>query len=179
MDKQFTTRDFLRSLCEHGDNLAQTCRLALYGDLRIITEAWTAARKKEIVDRNLAKNQRLMDHVVLGDEWDLSLWKVPCQPDLDPRKYFFAAAINSGQHDPTDWKEQAVKYPGSKAGYPPVMSIIQVLQDWTDTFGKIAVGSAMPNKTEVYKKILAKHFSLGELDTTVPGAGFCVEPKEI
>jgi hypothetical protein len=172
---KMSIRELLAHLCEHGDDAFQSGRLSLHAGIKNFFEAWSAARKREIIDLNAARGSRLMDHIVLGDEWDLSLWRVPTAKDLMPLGYGYYAAINSGQHDPTDILPQLVKYPGSKVGYPPISDVYTVLADWVDSYGKIAVCSASAPRIGAYKKLLARKFALSPLDPLAPDIGFYVD----
>jgi hypothetical protein len=168
-------RQILIELCSRGDDSFQTKRLSLGSGVKVCLEKWSEVTKKQIVSKNAKLGRHLAEYAVVGDEWDFQLWRYPIDKGIDPTGFAYFIGINSGQHDPTEMGPQVVKYPGSKAGYPPVTDFIGIIKSWVDIYGRIAVSSYLVDKTNVYRKILSKHFQLTPLDTDYPDIGFWIQ----
>jgi hypothetical protein len=126
-------------------------------------EAWTPEKKDEIV-KAMADRANLVDHVVIGD-YDLVLWHYREMNE-------YAASINSGQEDPTTVIGQKRRPP---AGHVDWYDVVSQLQTWVRQHGRILIGSTVKERTNKYRRLLNRHFLIGEW-TDHPNAGFFILP---
>lgn len=117
---------------------------------KLLAEAWTPERKKQIEVIAATRGSKLVDHFVVGD-YDLALWHVE-ETDEGP---VYVVSINNAQFNPVDPNEQQQKHPES-AGTPPLRKIAEKLKAWVQKYGSVIVGSVVPERNDQYRRILQK-----------------------
>lgn len=132
-----------------------------------LIETWTPERKVDI--EKYAKetwNAILVERVQIAD-YDLTLWYYP-------KHGIHAVGLNSEQENPIDPDVQD-KEVHVKPQWLRWRDVERQLDRWLDQYGKLLVGSAVPARTQRYRKLLSRHFLIGEWDT--PSAGFYILPE--
>ena len=133
---------------------------------KIIAEAWSPERKKEITRNFIQRGFTFVDHVQAGD-FDVSLWSYP---DSGLLTDVYAVALNNGQNDPGDMATQFNPNVKRNPGGPWKM-VIYALIKWTQRYGKLLISSGNPAKINQYRRLLHRHFET--IDYTLED-GTCV-----
>ena len=137
-------------------------RLAASMIVRDLLEAWTPERKAQIIQSMRERKAELISHEQIGD-YDLTLWHYT-------QFGYYAAALNSGQEDPTTVHGQLTAPKSQRLQW---RNVVAVLRGWTRQYGKILIGSADVDRIGQYKRMLQPYFLIGEWSQ---GIGFFVLP---
>ena len=140
-------------------------RCYAYQIARDLLEAWTLEEKERIIAQMREKRQaELVDHVQIA-EYDLVLW---CYT----RSNTYAVSLNVGHEDPTTLDGQKQR---PKPQTLPWYDVVSQLQRWVEQYGKLLIGSAIGTKTKKYRRLLHRHFLIGDWKEH-PGDGFYLMP---
>lgn len=120
---------------------------------QIISEAWTAARKKEVIANASKIGYSLIDHVVLGD-FDITLWKVG-EEQAQSKDFPPVVAINNSQYDPSDPNVQDSDNLLVSLAIPRRDVTIR-LKQWIEKHGSLIVGSVVPSRNPRYLTLFKK-----------------------
>jgi len=128
----------------------------------ILGEAWTEQRKAEMVAKFTERGFTSVDHRVIGD-YDLILWKCT---KAGASLGTYSVSINSGQHDPGDFRTQSTKQAGKTTA--ALSGVINALIEWVELYGKILIASVDYRKLKHYRSILSRYFLIANYDDNSP-----------
>ena len=140
---------------------------ALHQIPRALIEAWSPDKKREVVQQAARNSTDLVDHLVVGD-YDLTLWHTRKMQGYD---HAYLVSINNAQHNPLTAADQLGDFRAT-ASRLPLRAIKDKLVDWVDSYGPVFIGSYIPSRNALYKKLVKKLLPSYTISQIHPGDNY-------